>query len=681
MSKDKTSMVTWKRPLGALLVAALLVSMLGLAVSAQTVQSQELAGVLTGGQSAQIWLGLNPQTPSEQVQVTATWDRVNPTNNGVGFYVLTADQTRSVLAGGSLGANNLATGARLSSASPDNEIGAVFGGTAGPYTIVLYNNSSTDASFTINVTNGVLIDDSGQVRDNLAPDADDEADEADEAEVEEAEAPAAPAPVAVAPTTTTVTATVEAETTETEVTETEAVAEVESAEQATLAATGEVRSPIMQGELPNQFDQHILTLEPEGRDISMRILLAFDPQDQQELARRMNFWVMNQAGFRRYADPSSNTPPGSIAFAAGSSSNTLRENERAAEFTIAGDGSVIVIVYNNSEIPATYTIQAERGIFMDDSQQTLTAQRAAGTITTTVTVDGEATEAITTTTTTTAPATTTTTTAATTTRTGTPGGTYVVQAGDTLSLIARDVLSNMGAWRDICNINELADCNRIEIGQQLQLPTIEQIGTTQAATPAATTTTTTQTAPAATTATTPTTTTAMIPATTEADADEDEVDVADDAAEEDEAADDDAAASASGNLIDALRAAGSFDTLVTALEAAGLDDDLEMAGPFTVFAPTDAAFAALPAGAMEQLLNQPTGQLTQILLFHLLPGRVGSADVSDGMQATTQQGRAVRFEVDGSSVLVNGATLVAPDISASNGVIHAIDAVILPPTD
>ena len=103
--------------------------------------------------------------------------------------------------------------------------------------------------------------------------------------------------------------------------------------------------------------------------------------------------------------------------------------------------------------------------------------------------------------------------------------------------------------------------------------------------------------------------------------------------------------------------------------------------PSRYFAPTDAAFDALPAGAMDQLMSNPTGQLTQILLFHVLPGEVMSDDISDGMQATTQQGKPVNFEVLDDGIKVNGANIVVPDLAAVNGAIHAIDAVILPPPD
>jgi uncharacterized surface protein with fasciclin (FAS1) repeats len=699
MSKVKTSMAILKRPMNALLVAALVVGLFGTVIMmppvgaapvAQTVQSQEVAGTLTGGQSAQIWLGLQPDNPGASVRVHAVWDRERPTDNGLGFYVLTESQTRAVVGGSSLQNNNLAVGTPFA-AGPNNEIDASFGATACPCTIVLSNSSATDASFVLSVDNGVLIDDAGQVRDNLAPateeDADAEVGEEAEAEAEAVETEVAeeeaveeaedPAPVAVEAEDEEA-----VEEAETEVDDTEAD-EVDSAQEAEVLVSGEVRSPVMEGELPEQFQQHFFAFEPHGRDVNVRIVMAFDPQDQSELARNMNFWVMDDSGFRRYVDPSSNAMPGSLAFAAGNTSTSVRANERIAEFGVPGSGSLVVIVYNNSQIPASYTLSAEGGVFMDDAQQSLTAQRSLGTAPAADTdeVDAEDTGDVDTTTTTTTTATTTP--AATSTRTGEPGGIYVVQSGDTLSLIARDVLGNMSAWRDICNLNELANCNRIEVGMELQLPTLDQIGTTQAPATTQTTTTTTTTATATTTATTT--------ADEEDEADEvdevDEVDEADDEADEadeEEAADDDADEAEAGNgvdLIAALRAAGGFDTMVEALEAANLDDALVTGGPFTIFAPTDAAFDALPAGAMEQLLNQPTGQLTQILLFHVLPGRVGSDDVSDGMQATTQQGRSVRFELDGGEVLVNGASVVVPDISASNGVIHAIDAVILPPTD
>jgi uncharacterized surface protein with fasciclin (FAS1) repeats len=135
------------------------------------------------------------------------------------------------------------------------------------------------------------------------------------------------------------------------------------------------------------------------------------------------------------------------------------------------------------------------------------------------------------------------------------------------------------------------------------------------------------------------------------------------------------------DLVETLETMGNFNTLLITLAATGLDDPLKEPGPFTIMAPTDAAFAALPAGAMDQLLANPTGPLTQILLYHMLPGKVMTSDITDGMQATTQQGKPVTFEVEGSKIRVNGALFVLPDFEATNGVVHGIDAVILPPPD
>ncbi len=130
------------------------------------------------------------------------------------------------------------------------------------------------------------------------------------------------------------------------------------------------------------------------------------------------------------------------------------------------------------------------------------------------------------------------------------------------------------------------------------------------------------------------------------------------------------------DIVDVAVGAGSFTTLVAAVEAAGLVDTLKGEGPFTVFAPTDEAFAALPEGTVEALLEDiPT--LTAILTYHVVPGQVMSTDLSDGMMAETVQGQSVTIGVD-DAVTVDGATVVQADIEASNGVIHVIDAVILP---
>jgi uncharacterized surface protein with fasciclin (FAS1) repeats len=134
------------------------------------------------------------------------------------------------------------------------------------------------------------------------------------------------------------------------------------------------------------------------------------------------------------------------------------------------------------------------------------------------------------------------------------------------------------------------------------------------------------------------------------------------------------------DIIDTAIAAGQFKTLATALTAAGLVDTLRGPGPFTVFAPTDAAFSKLPAGTVDSLLKPENKQkLTAILTYHVVPGKVMAADLVKLTEATTVNGAKVKIEAKGGNVMVNDAKVTATDIGASNGVIHVIDTVILPP--
>lgn len=132
----------------------------------------------------------------------------------------------------------------------------------------------------------------------------------------------------------------------------------------------------------------------------------------------------------------------------------------------------------------------------------------------------------------------------------------------------------------------------------------------------------------------------------------------------------------SKDIVDTAIDAGSFTTLVAAVQAAGLVDTLKGEGPFTVFAPTDEAFAALPEGTVEALLADPEA-LAAILTYHVVAGKVMSTDLTNGMMAATVNGADVTIMTEGG-VMVNDANVISADIEASNGVIHVIDKVILP---
>lgn len=133
------------------------------------------------------------------------------------------------------------------------------------------------------------------------------------------------------------------------------------------------------------------------------------------------------------------------------------------------------------------------------------------------------------------------------------------------------------------------------------------------------------------------------------------------------------------NIVDTAIAAGNFKTLAAALDAAGLIGTVKGSGPFTVFAPTDAAFAKLPAGTVENLLKpENKAQLTAILTYHVVAGKVMAADVVKLTEAKTVNGKMLKVKVNGGSVMINDAKVTSADIGATNGVIHVIDSVVLP---
>ena len=133
------------------------------------------------------------------------------------------------------------------------------------------------------------------------------------------------------------------------------------------------------------------------------------------------------------------------------------------------------------------------------------------------------------------------------------------------------------------------------------------------------------------------------------------------------------------NIVETAVGAGSFKTLVAAVTAAGLGGTLSGPGPFTVFAPSDAAFAKLPTGTVESLLKpENKDQLTAILTYHVVPGKVMAADVVKLSEAKTVNGKMLSVKVHDGNVMINDAQVTSTDIAASNGVIHVIDSVVLP---
>jgi uncharacterized surface protein with fasciclin (FAS1) repeats len=133
------------------------------------------------------------------------------------------------------------------------------------------------------------------------------------------------------------------------------------------------------------------------------------------------------------------------------------------------------------------------------------------------------------------------------------------------------------------------------------------------------------------------------------------------------------------NIVETAVSNGSFNTLVAAVKAAGLVETLSGTGPFTVFAPVDAAFAALPAGTVDTLvMPENKAQLTGILTYHVVAGKVMSTDLTDGMTAKTVNGQTITIHLKGGKVMVNDAEVIIADVATDNGVVHAINKVLMP---
>jgi len=674
------------------------------APATEQLRAREVTGTLPGGQFAQIWLALEPETSGAQVSLVAEWDRNDPANQGLNFFILddqgvrrVGEDSLSTIAIGAGSANFVLNG-------PDTVIGASFNAIGlATYTVVVSNESSQDANFTLRATNAFILDDSGQVTDpNATPTADaeedateetgDDAAATDDATTDDATADDATADDATTDTTTAVTTTVATTTTST------VDESVEIAPTATPASTsavaGTARANLLSGSLPGQSKQHFLGLEPEGRDAQVTLRLTIEPSDSSELARRLNFWVLDSNGFTQFLG---GTDPSDIAIAAGNRVFRGLENERVASFRVVGSGTYTVIVYNNATIDGSYELTIDGGVLVDEAGQTNESQASTlsatdtvtGTTTTTntTTVDDSASTDTTDTDTTDTDTTDTDTTTTVSTRTGTPGGTYTIQSGDTLALVARDIYGDLNLYDEICAFNNIADCNVIEVGDVIQLPTQDEIGSgaqaTVTATPAPTTAPATATADDETATAESDSTTAETPTLTATETTTDTTDTAEsDSTDANTDTSTDNSDAATDTVYATLVSNGNFTTLVKGLDQAGLDSVLDGDGEYTLFAPTDAAFVALRnrfSLTEAQLLGLP--ELTDTMRYHVLSGSILSGDLTDGMTASSLQGKAVRFEVDGDAVKINGANIIAADVATANGVIHVIDAVIIPPAE
>jgi uncharacterized surface protein with fasciclin (FAS1) repeats len=643
----------------AFLLALVLIatSLPGMTVSAQSqpITATQVRGELNE-QFAKHYLELRVSDITRNVRIVMDY---NPQDQQIldtnaGFYVFNEEGFRRFTSGANPALVNLAVGS-MSRVTGVKQKVAVISNPVGSFSVVTFNDSNTPIDYTLTVENAVLIDSSGeQVIDPSAPAQATEAE--DDAETTVAAPAATPTPTVAATVeaTTTVTVTVlpGAEDAETD---------VEAAETVMIQPTVLVTTSL-EGVLSDAFQVHIYPLEVNdirpgergGPGLQLRLNDINNAGIQLIVLTEDQFRTWINSG--RAPDSPALQIDRIVAGPVSRGPQNVKEvdiRQPAREF--------MVIVYNGQNPAAPYelTVLNDNGLLTDESAQSTTAQElvlsAPATPTTT-------TGAATTTTTTT------TTGAATTTGDGTitPPTTYTVQSGDTLGTIARRAYGNVQLFRQLCTVNSIADCNRIEVGQQIRIPALAELQAVTIA-PAATP------APAAATpaAATPAAATPAAAAPAAAPAA-----VATPAAT--------TGTAASGNIVQAAANYSVLDTLGLLLDLLELEQNqnnnikaLLTSGNYTFFAPTDTAFTSLNEAQLEQLIANP-GQLAGVLRGHVVSGRLTAADLAGVSSVETLAGTSLRVSVTGDTVTIGGARVVQADIAATNGVIHVINSVLLP---
>ena len=642
----------WQMMTFVMVVAMLVGSVPTAIVSAQSnaIVSSTVRGELNE-QFAKHYLELRVTDPSRSVRLVMDY---NPQDRqelerGAGFYVFDETGFRDFSNGASPVNTNLATGTLESTDGLKQKI-AVIGNPVGTFTVVPFNDSNVPFDYTLTVENAVLVDGSGeQVTDPNAPADAATTTEATEATTEESTPAAAATPTATAAATTAVT-------------ETAAVTATATPAPVVATVPTEFSADELAGELNERFAKHYFELDTEDITRAVVIELTYDPQDSQALDNGLNFYVFDEAQFRRL----DTAPSRAENTAAGELVSRSPKTKRA---TVSNPfRTYTIVVSNDSDVPANYTLTVDNAILTDGSAQSITAQELGATTVTTGTTTTTGTAATTTGTT---AAATPTTAAAPAADALTPPTTYTVQSGDTMGTISRRAYGTSQLFQQICNFNNIADCNRIEVGDEIELPVQSELGS---AAPAAATT------PAAAAATaTPAPTTAA----TEEDEDATPVATEEPAEEATDGGDTAVNADATGDLIATASTFSVLDTLGLLLDLLELEADqtnnikaILQTGEYTFFAPTDTAFTSLDEATLEELIANPA-QLATVLKGHIVSNQALSSSLSNGMTLTTLAGTSLPVRISGGTVTVGGATVVQPDVVATNGVIHIINSVLV----
>ena len=423
-----------------------------------------------------------------------------------------------------------------------------------------------------------------------------------------------------------------------------------------VVTTSAVRSTWVRGELNEQFAKHYLGLEVVDTGQPVKIKMVYDPQNSQQVDDSSGFYVFKQAGFDRYL---SAAPPSDSVFVTGSLETMDGIKRKVSEVGVDNvSGIVALVTYNDTTMPFSYTVTGENVLFLDDSGEQVEGDRvvvqqpAAGT--------GAA------------PA-----------SGGTDinlGGTYTVQTGDTLGTISTKAYGSTIYWSAICSFNSLSNCDLIEVGDVLNIPTLAQAeairtGGTAAptATPDAMSAATATATPDAMAGATATATPDAMPEATATATPEATAEAMPEPTSQ--------AGSGSDDLIEVAEDYEQLDILLLALDLAGLTSTIADGGPYTIFAPTNAAFASLPETRLDTLMAD-SALLAETLRYHVVSGTLKASDLASQTTLTTLQGGTITVSTgsDGS-LTIEGVSIVTSDVEASNGVIHFIHQLLPDPDD
>ena len=432
--------------------------------------------------------------------------------------------------------------------------------------------------------------------------------------------------------------------------------EVAAATPVAVVTTGAVRSTWVSGELNEQFAKHYLGVKIVDTGQPATIKMVYDPQNSQQLDDSSGFYVFKQTGYDRYLNAE---PPSDSVFLTGSLESMDGIKRKVVEVSVDDVSDIVALVtYNDTAMPFSYTLTGENILFLDDSGEQVEGDRvvvqppADGTTDPPAAVGTDI----------------------------TPGSSYTVQTGDTLGTISLRAYGSTTNWSAICTANSLTNCDLIENGDVLTIPILGQTdnnGTGGAATPAATA----EAMPEATADAMPEATAAATAAAT-AEAMPEATAVATPEATAEAMPEPTSQADSGGsNLIEVAEDYEQLDILLLALDLAGLSATIADGGPYTIFAPTNAAFASLPEARLDMLMAD-SALLAETLKFHVVSGSLKTTDLASLSTLTTLQGGTIAVSTgsDGS-LSVEGISIITSDVEASNGVIHFIHQLLPDPDE